>query len=255
MKSNFKIFSVLLVVTVLVFWVPAVRATTPTTPTIDGTIDTSTEWATDELFGASGGSVSRSMYITWDATNLYIGITNLPSHVTIYFDTVSGGETSAIGPGTYPIATSPAGYNFAWRLTNATASWFQAGGWTSPTTPSPGQLGRSGDLELSVPLSQFSISTGDTIRILAVAGTAHTNAGINSYWPNVSGNQLTPSVSFSQAIVLENVGLDDQSPGNAPTAVSLQTTDIANSTPLALVAALAGLLGVTAVAVTRRRTR
>lgn len=40
-----------------------------------------------------------------------------------------------------------------------------------------------------------------------------------------------------------------------PTAVTLQTTSIANGTPLALLAVVVGLLGATAVTVTRRRTR
>jgi hypothetical protein len=248
-----KLF-VLSMLLVMVFWVSGVSATTPNSPTIDGTIDTTTEWAVDELLGTSGGSVSRNLYLTWDATNLYIGITSLPTHVTIFFDTVTGGQNLGIAPGVFSIAGS-GGYDFAWRRTNTNVAWFTdtGTGWAAPVPPPGGsQAAGVGDLEMSIPISGLGITSGSTVRILVLAGTSH--ASPVSYWPNVSGNQLSPSISFSQAIILNNVGSAGQSPGTSPTAVSLQsfTADNPANGLIALTGA-AALILLTGLIVLRRR--
>lgn len=77
----------------------------PSTPTIDGVIGS--DWATDELVvddslsDSAWGSSNEldNLYLTWDATNLYIGLSQtleLNNNATIlYLDTaVSGGETN-----------------------------------------------------------------------------------------------------------------------------------------------------------------
>jgi hypothetical protein len=235
-------------------------ATTPTTPTIDGTINTSTEWATDENMGASGGdSPTRDLYVTWDSTNLYVGVTDTSSgSVDIYMDVVTGGQQEGLGPATFPIAGGTGGYEYLWRINNAgTASWSVGTGsaWTTGTPlPTGSNSARSTDLEVQIPWNGIG-GIPDELRILVLSGA---NPGAPTrYWPNATGNTITPSPNFTQAFIFEDAGADGVSPnpGPAPTAVTLQTTSIANGTPLALLAVVVGLLGATAVVVTRRRTR
>ena len=249
----------LLMILVVVFGarVSSVSATAFNTPAVDGAVVLdATDWDADELLGASGGSVSRNLYVTWDNTYLYVGITGASSgSADVYIDTVAGGQQNGVFPGDFQIASGSGGYEFLWRINNAgTQSWNdgRGAGWSS-MTPST-TFARSTDLEVQIPWSVLTDYTpGNRISILVLTG-ANPSAP-TSFWPNVTGNTITPSPSFVQAFIFSNAGSDGVVPSGGPTAVTLQSIHTTTNTPLLAVVMLVALLLTTAVLVTRRRTR
>lgn len=117
-NKTFAVLAMLLMVVATV-----VSAGTPNTPTLDGTVNVGSEWVANELtdsitvanlgfdFGPTKAPVD--MYVTFDATNLYIGITGDNSDspafgndcYIIYLDTTPGAGTN---PG--PFSTVQIGY-------------------------------------------------------------------------------------------------------------------------------------------------
>ena len=108
-KNHYWKFVIALMLTALIAGVglvPNVAADTGSAITVDCTVDTSTEWQTDEAMG--GG-----LYITWDADNFYVGIDKAPiGNNTIYIDTATGGATAASFGGSFQIAAT-GGYEYS----------------------------------------------------------------------------------------------------------------------------------------------
>ena len=68
------------------------NATTYNTPVLDGTISTTDDWDANEDMGAPAGQGTWNLWLTWDATYLYIGFDgpswrpNANDEVNIYID-------------------------------------------------------------------------------------------------------------------------------------------------------------------------
>jgi hypothetical protein len=235
MEDLMKIIRFLPALLLMVAWISlasSVEATTWNTPTIDGSITiNASDWDADENMGDSGGTSGRDLYVTWDEDNLYVGVTGAGSAaVDIYIDTAIGGQQTGVIPGNFQIAGGSGGYEFLWRTNAAgTRSWFDGRGvnWVGPNSE-PGASVRAADLEVSIPFSALiDYTPGNTISLLVLSGA---NPGSPAYyWPDESGNTITPGPSFTQAFIYEDAGLDNIVPGNSPTAVSLANISITNS--------------------------
>lgn len=229
-----RLFAIVLISFLLIAsWTVMVSATTHNTPTIDGIISIATDdWDSDENMGGSGGTSGRDLYVTWDENNLYVGVTGAnDGTVEIFIDYADGGQQGnrPAGTNSFPISSS-GGYEYAWRIihTGDEAVWFDGTGtsWTGPFSQ-PGESLRNTDLEVRIPFTALiGYTPGNRISllVLSAAGVNPANTNYPQYfWPNVSGNQISPTKSFSQGFVFANAGDANISPNAAPTAVTLHS--------------------------------
>lgn len=205
---------------------PPAAATTYHTITVDCNIG---EWHLDENIGAGG--VGSQLYITWDATYLYVGVWSpVPDvYTTVYIDTAPGGTRTASTGGTHQIATAPRGYEYSY----SDVGFLQYETTGGPTTwtwavPPPGTqfcsgMGSSGvDVEFGIPWTDIDVPPGTRITILVQDRTAPDT--VSEYWPTVPGNS-NPPPSFTQGFVFAMPPATGVHPGILPpTAVSVQET-------------------------------
>lgn len=258
---------VLAVLLLMVTWTATVSATTPTTPTIDGTIGA--DWDANENMGASGptGSGNPQLWLTWDNNNLYVGIQGDPdTAIQIFFDVAPGGamlDTNNL----YTIATT-GGYEYAWRVphganhTAASERWFSFSpvpGWGTGVVASTAGIvsGYGSDLELAIPwtaLGQTSPPAANTrLGVLVTIGPSLAGGNVTNYWPNVAGNTISPAPFFTQQFIFDNAGASGVVTGSSPTAVSLQSFSANSANHWLAFSGLLILLGGSGLALLRRR--
>jgi hypothetical protein len=237
LKNHYWKFVVAFVFTALIAGVglvPDVAATTGSAVTADCTVDTTTEWQfTSENMGASGGSITlSSLYLTWDSTNLYVGVNTPPyGNFTIYIDNgTTGGATTASWGGTHQIASAGVGYEYSFtnNNTNAVREIWNGSNWTTTGAPAATfclTTSGSNDIEWAIPWSNISVTAATSrVTVLITNRDVGNRNLVYSYWPNVSGNTTTPSPSFTQGFIFNDpltTNVSGYSPSGAPTAISL----------------------------------
>ena len=256
-KSYWKFVTAILLTALIagVGLVPNVAAITYNTINVDCNVDTTTpEWQTDEAMGGN-------LYITWDSTNLYIGIKTAPlGNNTIYIDNGSlGGGTTASFDGSFQIAVSGGyEYSFTNQSSNQLVQTWNGISWTTtgaPTATSCLATGSSPNnkIEWAIPWSQ--IGNPSRITILVVAQNPGSTHGVIGFWPNAGNNEST-TPSFDTGYIFSNLGSGvSPNSGTPVTAIALNNLTARNATSgLAL---LAGVLVLSSVGVfvLRRRQR
>jgi hypothetical protein len=217
-------------------YVPGVSATTPNTITVDCTVNVGTEWAADENMGTGGMGTSSQLFITWDAANLYVGVTTPTDAISVYIDTAPGGTEFGtdfeLGVPTHPIANAGHGYEFAYSdvnpgyeyQTGSTGSWLNVP--LPPGTDICGPFGGPGpDFELAVPWAVIGTDPGDRVTVLVTDRTDYDV--VAEYWPDVAGNS-NPPADFTQGIVL-TAAMPGVSPNGSPTAITLDRATAASA--------------------------
>src|SRR5579872_488129 len=148
------------------------------TPTIDGVINPASEYGTNNQLN-NAGNTGQTWYMTWDASNLYVGITNanLSEGAVIYIEPnppnpVTGG-TNANGSlaGSNYDGTSFASLPFRAQFVTYVKDGYReyrksngAGGWSGPTSF----------------FGSYASSSNGNVREVAIPWSAITGAGIPS---------------------------------------------------------------------------
>ena len=163
---------------------PANPATSYHTITVDGDMG---EWVSDEDLEVDNGG---TFYITWDATNLYIGLEDVNVDTNgvffVYFDTVAGGTTTGQnwnGTHTLPFAAdyaiaADADGNIGW-LNESGGTW----NWTN--YPYGKYVGWTDvpNSELEVPWSAMGSPT--QMSVMALFQNQADN-GVTASWPTLN---------------------------------------------------------------------
>jgi hypothetical protein len=239
---------------ILMVCVGSANATTYTSINPDCSIS---EWESDENLGS--GSTSNDLWVTWDASNFYIGIDNWnfessgSGDIQIYIDTGSGGGTTSVNwDGTRTIANSGRGYEYFYGheggLSSPSFRQYSGGNWNNYPTFNGNQCigyNSAQDSEIVIPWTDIGSPTQATLLVYIKDDNNNTTNAF-AYWPNVTGNTAT---SFTKGYRFTDLG-SGFSPNGAPTAVTLSDLSARAPSPALLVASVL-LLG--AVIVWRRK--
>jgi LPXTG-motif cell wall-anchored protein len=253
MKKHYWKFMAALMITALIAGVGLVPQVTATVPNssivVDCSVNTTTEWAPDEYMGPAGGGYGTELYLTWDATNLYVGIKPGPiGDVSIYIDNGAGGMMTASLGGTHQIAAS-GGYEFSYSNVgpNRVIEAETGGSWADVTASSSATscIATGGtDVEWAIPWTELGVVAGTSrVTILVTSRSAPAPDNVFAYWPvelgrNIGGSTPSFEVGF---IFPDPINANGYSPApDNPTAVSLSQFSANNSQNSLLL--LAGVL-------------
>ena len=243
--------------------VPNVAATAPNPNiVVNCVVGTVGEWQLDENMGSAGGGFGTGLYITWDTSNFYVGITPGPiGDVTIYIDNgTPGGMTTASLGGTHQIA-STGGYEYSYSNvgTSTVVEVASSGSWVSSTTSGSNCIATSGtDIEWAIPWSELGVVAGTSrITVLVTSRNSVSDADrVFSYWPNVAGNVGGSTPSFSNGFIFPDpINASGYSPFPGPTALSLNQFTAYNPQDSLLLLAGILILATSVAILLYRRTR
>ena len=231
-------------------------ATTFNTISVDCDVNIGPEWQVDENMGSGGMNTGTRLYITWDATYLYLGITPPFYLITIYIDTASGGTNIGSLSATHQIAGPSVGYEYAYSANDIGVSSLEVasgGTWISNTLPSETGLCSSGTgMEWAIPWTDIGVSPGSRFTILVTDRSQPDT--VDEYWPDVPGN-ANPPPAFTQGFVFTQPMEAGVSPSGSPTAITLNRLTASDSRgDRALVISVTVILSAI-LAVSQRRLR
>ncbi|MHC4792083.1 MAG: T9SS type A sorting domain-containing protein [Planctomycetota bacterium] len=204
-KAKVSLFFQVLAVAIpfLFFKVSIIVATTYTTPTLDGNI--TTDWESDENMGAPSGQATWSLWFTWDADYLYLGLIGpdlYPSNndtVLTYIDARAGGTSTGVNGETLGMTA-----DFAIQLRqNRTNSGYYVydGGWGSLTVLAAGELEWNSSIDhTELRVSWSTMTNGLTSGPTSFSGLAVNSTKSGSYsaaWPSENTDLASTTFTFA----------------------------------------------------------
>ena len=182
------------------------QATTYNTPIIDGSIGA--DWDSDDFMGFAAGETSWRMYLTWDATYLYLAWTGpdwMPSNndgIYTYIDILSGGTTVGINSENLGHTA-----DFAIEIRQNTASsgyYVYNSGWPgSPTNFAVGDFASINDnagdtTEVRISWSTLTNGESSTPQPFNITSVNRKNNGTyTAAWPDLNTDYGNANFSFS----------------------------------------------------------